>query len=438
MAGMFCSLKEAAEKLGKTEQQVQEIVKNGQLREFRDGATLLFKTDEVESLLKQLKTTQKPQHEDFDIELAPDEELTLSEPTLEDKGGAGDGFDILSESEDYFGMADEKSDEQSTKFDEKTASFDEKSESFDDKSVSFDEEELAEGTAAGSKFGEKKPASEDISVSSDEKDAFSMEEEALADDTISAGETDFPELSLDSDQAGGLMDEGTKAAKSPAASDFLTDDVLGGAEGTGAEASLDKIEEDVNLDSFGSGSGLLDLNLQADDTSLGGVLEEIYSSEGNKEDIGEMGGGPAADVMGIGEEAGAEQLGEAEQAAIAPVGVLAGVFEPEPTATTNTMGVMMFLPLLAAIYTAIIVISGFTGVIPAIFEPIQGMIWYVMAGLAVAAGVVLIAAFAMSPAGEKKPKKPKEVKVKASKPPKPAKPVKTKEAKPKVEKKGKK
>lgn len=42
---------------------------------------------------------------------------------------------------------------------------------------------------------------------------------------------------------------------------------------------LEEIEEDVNLDSFGSGSGLLDLSLQADDTSLGGIIDEIYTSE---------------------------------------------------------------------------------------------------------------------------------------------------------------
>ena len=35
----------------------------------------------------------------------------------------------------------------------------------------------------------------------------------------------------------------------------------------------------MNLDSFGSGSGLLDLSLQADDTSLGGILDEIYTTE---------------------------------------------------------------------------------------------------------------------------------------------------------------
>ena len=57
----------------------------------------------------------------------------------------------------------------------------------------------------------------------------------------------------------------------------ITDDTMGKTHAsTTSEPSIEKIEEDVNLDSFGSGSGLLDLSLQADDTSLGGVLDEIY------------------------------------------------------------------------------------------------------------------------------------------------------------------
>lgn len=46
-----------------------------------------------------------------------------------------------------------------------------------------------------------------------------------------------------------------------------------------AMVPLEEIEGDTNLDSFGSDSGLLDLSLQADDTTLGGILDEIYISE---------------------------------------------------------------------------------------------------------------------------------------------------------------
>ena len=51
MAGMFYSLQEVIEKLNRTEEEIRELVKQGSLREFRDGPNLLFKIDEVEALL---------------------------------------------------------------------------------------------------------------------------------------------------------------------------------------------------------------------------------------------------------------------------------------------------------------------------------------------------------------------------------------------------
>ena len=86
MAGMFYSIQEVAAKLGKTEDEVRQIVKSGQLREFRDGPNLLFKVDEVNSLLSDTSFTgvkptpaaEKPaapksaEAEAEDILLAPD------------------------------------------------------------------------------------------------------------------------------------------------------------------------------------------------------------------------------------------------------------------------------------------------------------------------------------------------------------------------------
>ena len=50
MAGMFYSLEEAAEKLGKTPDEVKQLAQEGKLREFRDGSALLFKIEEVDAL----------------------------------------------------------------------------------------------------------------------------------------------------------------------------------------------------------------------------------------------------------------------------------------------------------------------------------------------------------------------------------------------------
>jgi len=48
---MFYSLKEVAEKLNKTEDEIKQIVRQGRLREFREGPNSLFKADEVEALM---------------------------------------------------------------------------------------------------------------------------------------------------------------------------------------------------------------------------------------------------------------------------------------------------------------------------------------------------------------------------------------------------
>ena len=50
MAGMFYTIQEVAAKLGKNEDQIKQLVQEGKLREFRDGAKVLFKINEVDAL----------------------------------------------------------------------------------------------------------------------------------------------------------------------------------------------------------------------------------------------------------------------------------------------------------------------------------------------------------------------------------------------------
>lgn len=50
MAGMFCSVEEAAQRLGKSEEEIKNMITQGTLREFRDGPNLLLKVDEIEEV----------------------------------------------------------------------------------------------------------------------------------------------------------------------------------------------------------------------------------------------------------------------------------------------------------------------------------------------------------------------------------------------------
>jgi len=196
------------------------------------------------------------------------------------------------------------------------------------------------------------------------------------------------------------------------------EDVLEGSTGGADEALLEEIEEDVNLDTFGSGSGLLDLSLQADDTSLGGILDEIYTAEEGQETR-----------EGSAVEASAEEeqiIPEEEFAAPEPVGeapvLVQAYVEAEADTLSNAFGYMLFLPLLAILYTAIVAVAGFNNVMPGILSTIQGrnglygvhIIWYVMIGIAVVAGLIIGVAFMLSKKGETAGRKEKVKKVEAT------------------------
>lgn len=56
MAKQFYTASEAQEKLGMTANELKELVRDGQLREFRDGGQVKYKTDDVDSLAENLAT----------------------------------------------------------------------------------------------------------------------------------------------------------------------------------------------------------------------------------------------------------------------------------------------------------------------------------------------------------------------------------------------
>jgi len=346
---MFYSIKEVAEKLGKSEDEVRQLVKSGRLREFRDGPNLLFKVDEVTALMSDTGLMEASKH-------------------AEKPAPAGEPATPTSEAK-------------------------------------------AEAEAEEILLAPEKPGEE---IHLTDADTQIVEEGIKV-----LGETDTAEA---------LGDTGGETFKG-----------LSGTPAAGKEASLEEIEKDVSLDTFGSGSGLLDLSLQADDTSLGGILDEIYTPGGE----GKAPAAAAAPAAGSAEGSAMEVAAEADQILsegqfpempVAPAVGLApqAYVEPEPDAMSNAMGVMLFIPLLAVIYTAIIAVAGFSNMMPTVLKPVQSFIWYIAGGLAVAS--LLIIGIGATMSGEKKPKAPKPPKVKKEKPPKVKK---EKPPKPAKEKKGK-
>jgi len=335
MAGMFYSLQEVMDKLGKSEDELADLVKEGKLREFRDGPNLLFKVEEVDSFVAEMQV-----EESGDIELEDSgDEISLESAESKDGGdeislGGGDTTAVTSEGVSVLGESD--------------------------------------------------------------ADDYKIADDTMAETKIASGATSFLDEAL-------------------------------GSKGSG-EVSMEEIEEDVNLDSFGSGSGLLDLSLQADDTSLGGILDEIYTPEGEQgEDV------PAASAVDVAAEAeqllGEDESAEPVEAAMAmPTGAVAYI-EPESDKASNLLGVMLFIPLVVILYTIIAAASAGKSALPGIVSATKGIIWFVVIGASALVAVIGGAGLFMGGGGGVKTKKVKAKKAKKAKKPKKKKSKKGEEAK---------
>ena len=292
MPGMFYSLKETAQKLGTTEDQVKLLVRDGKLREFRDGSNLLFKIEEVNGLLAEnvdmsltIRGSRRRRVEPrTPADEQPAEALEEAAPLLgrgpvQTRRGRGPALEPMGdvESTSELGLAPE--------------------------------ETATDETAAGD---------DDLLFLAD--DAIRAETDAAAEVLADSGELDYRRQPGRRDRRGLSRGHGRRqrrrnlpgrrvrhpgrgqqhhrhghrrhrreastssANRTPTSTSPRTrwPRPPSGPPAPSAEASLEEIEDDVNLDSFGSGSGLLDLSLQADDTSLGGILDEIYTSEGGE------------------------------------------------------------------------------------------------------------------------------------------------------------
>jgi excisionase family DNA binding protein len=394
MAGMFCSLEEAAQKLGISAEQIGKLVEEGKLREFHDRSNVLFKVSEVEALMAdtglvgaqeqavEAEGSEPPQVQAGEEELTLQPEVTgeLGTEAEQEELSLDDSLALLGEGEE---LGQEPAAEEDLSLPEETGQVkQEPSETKEDTEVSFAlDEQQGSGLGADLTDADTAITSEGISVLDESDSRFKLAEDTAAE---------------------------TKAMEEA--------------------ASLEKIEEDVNLDTFGSGSGLLDLSLQADDTSLGGILDEIYTPAGD-EGATPTGGPAAASAADVAAEA--EHILAHEELAGAPAAVMQGYVEPEPDTSSNVFGGLLLLPLLVVSYTLLVTIAGQFGVLSSLIP--KGMtIIYALVG-------VFVVALAVAGYGwmQGAPAKPKAAKVKKEKAPK-VKKEKPKKEKPVKEKKEKK
>jgi hypothetical protein len=284
MAKMFYTLDEAKNVLGRSEDEIKAYARDGKLREFRDGPRLMFKADQVEQLRSELS--------------AGGDQVDLG---VSDSGGMIDLVDTTAASGTSVTLSD-------TTGGQSTAAFGTRG-----------------GTGIGSGIG--------TGMGSGMKN---KDDTALAADLgLSGTATGIPSPARMGPSGTGLT--GLSG----------TDDLPDVADPS-AQTSISPAAQEINLESVGSGSGLLDLSRERDDTSLGAVLEEISPASMRSDDMGLGGGGVELD----------EPHGGIDRGPVMPVYVQA----VDPWAPA--FGAAAFAAAAVAIFGIFVLISGVLGTWP--------------------------------------------------------------------------
>jgi hypothetical protein len=182
-------------------------------------------------------------------------------------------------------------------------------------------------------------------------------------DLLASGDEDTGEVHLElEDTSGGsglelsgvpLTDSRESSGTGTGISVFDTDH--GGEDDAEATATGESFEEDLSLEAVGSGSGLLDLTRESDDTSLGAeLLEEVYSGEENIE--------IPANASGLFEASAAAEAPAPEEAVAASgIAAMPMVMETYDGAGSGLGAGFMLGALVALVCVAIVVIVGVFG-----------------------------------------------------------------------------
>lgn len=400
----YYSMQEVMDKLRKTEEEVQELVKQGQLRQYLDDGNPVFKIDDVDNLAEEIV-----------------------------------GLDITSLGDSMGEVLDLDLDLEKTS--ESEAPKEEQAEVSEAEPVEISEVEPEEVPEVSLE------ETADIELLPDEGESDEVAPKAGPDDM----ELDIkPDVNPESEGGFGLSQMGdlTMADTNVGTIGINilsgTGDAYQLTEDTRAETKVDDVDEigdldaDANLESLGSGSGLLDLSLQADDTSLGAVLDDILPTGAEGGPIEPAGGiDEAADLLAEPEPVMAASEPQAAVPSAAepmarPVGAVQTIAIAQVDPKTNIFGVMMFLPVLGLVLLAIVLVAGAQKVLPSMVKTILeiqpagvNLIWYIVGGASVLS--LLIVAFSAVGGGsggggggktrtktkkakEKKPKKEKKAK----------------------------
>lgn len=395
MADVLYNMQQAQEKLGLDEETLRQWMRQGKLRYFQDGGKVMFKADEIDRLVAEagLET--------------PGQEVTASD---------SDAFDMLTED---VGMGS-------------SLGIDDSGEPI---ALTPEDSALAGGPDGmldmmGQGTGEPialtpEDSSEQISLAGDTDQAMGLTGEGSGagapggDLTGSQSGSSIglmpgdsaDQISLDDTTPGDDKDDTVVTTHGVNVMDDSSEDMELADPMAQTQIAPD-LDDQVDLDSSSSGSGLLDLSREADDTSLGAeLLEEIYpgADEGAVETQAPEGLQMAAQM---------DSFASASQMQATPPQFVTAISAYDTT--SGVYGVVMVVPLLVLMALAALTAAQIGGAMPQIVSDISGIIWYVVGGAAlVTIGIlgvgVMVAGRSSSPAAPKEKKARKEKKVKKKK-----------------------
>jgi len=246
--------------------------------------------------------------------------------------------------------------------------------------------EVAADSASGTDSGELvlEPAEEStIDLAMGSTGNMLSLEEADADSTAAGDETEKKKDDTVVTSVGiSVFDEAEEEIEGVA--DPLAQTVVSGATGGG-----------LGIEGVGSGSGLLDLTRESDDTSLGAeLLDEIYpeEAEGDAKMGEDTRAGLAAEAIGEGTPAGEDifegsavgAATDAEAEAGAPATTVVTRVEFAPDAWSAGLTGLLVVAVMVMIFTGLAVAASIRGVSLPMVEFVYGKLWMFGAGAAAA------------------------------------------------------
>lgn len=279
MAKMFYTMEETKSALGKNEEEVKQLAREGRLREFRDGTRLMFKADQVEQLKGELAG-----------------------------GGGSDAITLAPEGESGapIGLVD------------------------------------SQGTGG----------------------AFSLADSAMGSPT-SKEDTHLADLGLSGSMGGVPSPKAdSRAGSSAGTKSGITLDVDEARRAEPGDQTVVNaaMGDQVNLEGAGSGSGLLDLTRESDDTSLGAVFDELTPSGGRR---------PAATPAAAMETQAGEDLGAVVTERAVQSTLMAPVTITASDASSTALAFASVGALFAVCFGGFVLAAATMGYRPAILDSLR-------------------------------------------------------------------